>query len=268
MTRRLGAMLAFTAALALGACSHPVDGHYATLDGIRMYYEMRGRGPVLVLLHGGAGNGSQFANQISSFEKSHRLVIPDMCAQGRTSDRPGPLTYHAMAEDVIALMNRLRVRTFDVMGWSDGGITGIDIAIHHPDRIQHLVTFGAQFTPDGIQAEDAAWNDTATAAAFGDGMKEGWQKLAPNPRDYEAAMNKIIHLWKTEPHFSLAQLHSIRAKALICAGEHDLVRPEHTDALAQAIPGAEKWIVPGATHGAMLEKPREVNPRVLAFLAR
>lgn len=255
-------------ALAPIACSRPTAGHYATLDGLRMYYEVRGRGPVLALLHGGAGNGSQFANQITAFEKTHRLVIPDLCAQGRTSDRPGPLTYHAMAEDVIALMNRLRVKQFDVMGWSDGGIIGLDLAMRHPERIRHLVTFGANFTPDGVEAADAAWNDTATAAAFGDGMREGWQKLAPDPRDYEVAMNKIIQLWKTQPNYTLAELHTIRAKTLVCAGEHDLVRPEHTAQLAQAIPGSELWIVPGATHGAMLEKPREVNPRVLEFLER
>src|SRR5213594_4783603 len=93
-------------ALVLGtACAspQPVVSRIASINGIRMYYETRGHGPVLVLLHGGNGNGNQFANQVRAFETRHRLVIPDMCAQGRTSDRPGPLSYHAMAEDVIAL---------------------------------------------------------------------------------------------------------------------------------------------------------------------
>jgi pimeloyl-ACP methyl ester carboxylesterase len=254
--------------LLLVSCSRRADGRYAAVNGLRMYYEVHGRGPTLVLVHGGAGNGMQFSNQISSFEKTHRLIIPDMCAQGRTTDRPGPLTYHAMAEDVVALMDRLHVRRFDLMGWSDGGVIGLDIGMHHPDRLSHLVTFGANYRPDGLEPQDVAWNDTATVAAFGDGMREGWQKLAPDPSDYAAAMSKIIELWKTQPNWTLADLHRIRAKTLICAGEHDLIRPEHTAALAQAIPGAELWIVPGATHGAMIEKPREVNPRVLEFLER
>src|SRR5207249_2611760 len=155
--------------------------------------EVRGKGPFLVLLHGGAGNGLQFEKQIPDFEKRYRLVIPDLCAQGRTTDRPGPLTYHAMAEDVIALMNRLRVRRFDVMGWSDGGDDGIDLAIHHSDRLRHLVTFGANFSPDGMQKEDLAWIDTATVAAFGSGMREGWSALSPEPQHYEEAMSKILH---------------------------------------------------------------------------
>ncbi len=246
----------------------PKTSHYAQVNGIRMYYETHGDGPILVLLHGGAGNGRQFDHQVPALAPRFRLIIPDMCAQGRSSDRPAPLTYHAMAEDVIALMNQLRVDRFDIMGWSDGGNTGLDIAIHHPDRLRRLVTFGANFSPDGLNATDVAWNDTATVAAFGDGMRDGWTKLSPEPAHYESAMGKIIHLWKTEPRFTRRQLASIRARVLVCAGEHDVIRPEHTRALAQAIPGAEMWIVPGASHGAMQEKPAVVNARVLEFLTR
>jgi pimeloyl-ACP methyl ester carboxylesterase len=256
--------------LSLGACapSPTPQSHYAEVRGIRMYYQTRGRGPALILLHGGAGNGDQFEHQVADFEKNHRLVIPDMCAQGRTSDRPGPLSYHAMAEDVIALLDRLHVGRFDIMGWSDGGNTGIDLAIHHPERVRHLVTFGANFAPDGLAPADVAWNDTATWAAFGDGMRQGWTRLAPDSSDYQAAMTKIIDMWRTEPRFTPSELGAIRARALICAGEHDLIRREHTDSLARAIPGAAEWIVPGASHGAMLEKPELVNARVLSFLAR
>lgn len=262
--------LALALASASAAASAPAKvashGRYADVNGIRMYYEVSGDGPVLVLLHGGGGSGEQFSRQVPAFEKRFRLAVPDMCAQGRTTDRRGPLTYHAMAEDVIALMNRLNVKRFDVMGWSDGGVTGLDLAIHHPDRVRRLVTFGANFSPDGLEPADVAWNDTATVAAFGDGMREGWTRLSPQPDHYEAAMQKILHMWKTLPRFSPAELHSIQARVLVCAGEHDVVRLDHTQALARAIPGAQVWIVPGASHGAMLEKPVEVNARVIDFL--
>jgi pimeloyl-ACP methyl ester carboxylesterase len=117
-----------------------------------------------------------------------------------------------------------------------------------------------------LKPADVAWNDTATVAAFGDGMREAWTKSNPQPAHYEQAMEKILHMWKTEPNFTAAQLHSIKARVLVCAGEHDLIRPEHTEALAKAIPGARIWIVPGASHGAMIEKPNEVNARVISFL--
>jgi len=239
------------------------------VNGIRMYYEVHGRGPVLVLLHGGAGDGRQFDKQVPAFEKTHRVIVPDMCAQGRTTDRiDAPLTYHAMAEDVIALMDRLHVARFDVMGWSDGGVTGLDLAIHHPDRLRRLVTFGANSTPDGLNAPDIAWNDTATASAFGDGMRDYWTKQNPQPANYTNAMNKVIHLWKYEPHLTPRELASIRARVMVCAGEHDVVRDAHTRAIARAIPHATLWIVPGASHGAMQEQPALVNRRVLQFLAQ
>ena len=98
-------------------------------------------------------------------------------------------------------------------------------------------------------------------------MREGWTALNPEPAHYEQAMNKILEMWRTLPRFTLAELGRIRARVLVCAGEHDVIRAEHTATLARAIRGAETWIVPGTSHSAMLERPDLVNPRVLAFLA-
>ena len=250
------------------ACADRIAGHHLKTHGIVMYYEIHGHGRPLLLLHGGTGNGMQFAKQLPDFTLHHRCIVPDACAQGRTTDRPGPLSYHAMAEDVVALMDHLHIRRADIMGWSDGGNLGLDIAMHHPERVDHLVTFGANFQPDGLNAPDVEWNQTATAASFGPETKAAWQSLNPQPDHFEEAMNKIIAMWRTEPKWSLADLHRIRAKTLVCAGDHDLIRAEHTAELAKAIPDAAMWIVPGASHGAILEKPDLVNPRVLEFLSK
>ena len=250
------------------ACSSDTQpSHVLETHGIRMYYEIHGHGSPLLLLHGGAGNGMQFEKQLPAFTSTHRCIVPDCCAQGRTTDRPGPLTYHAMAEDMIALLDRLHIHRVDIMGWSDGGNIGLDMAMHHPGRVNHLVTFGANFQPDGLNAQDVEWNNTATAESFGPGMREGWTKLNPEPAHYEQAMNKIIAMWRTQPNFTAAELGSIRARTLIAAGEHDVVRRAHSEALARVIPGARLWIVPGASHGAMIEKPELVNGIVLEFLA-
>jgi pimeloyl-ACP methyl ester carboxylesterase len=273
MNRTPSACLVFTLALALApaascATGTPEGGHYSEIRGIRMYYELHGSGPPLLLLHGGAGNGMQFEHQVPTFARTHRLIVPDCCAQGRTTDRPGPLSYHAMAEDMIALLDRLGLERVDVMGWSDGGDIGLDMAMHHADRVGHLVTFGANFRADGLNEQDVAWGRTATADSFGAGMREGWTKLNPQPEHYIEAMNKILDMWRTQPQWTATDLGRIRAKCLVCAGEHDVVRPDHTAALARAIPGAQVWIVPGASHSAMIERPDLVNPKVLAFLAR
>jgi len=256
-------------ALALAACACaalPARGHYALVNGIRIYYEIHGRGRPLLLLHGGAGDGRQFSNQVPAFSKSFRVIVPDERAQGRSADGPGPLTYHGMAEDVVALLDHLGIRRADVMGWSDGGIIGLDLAIHHPERIDHLVTFGANFHPAGLKSDDREWLSGANAESFGPGSRSEYEKLSPDPGHWETAMNKILAMWRTQPRFALEQLHSIRARTLIAAGDRDLVQPAHTDSLARAIPGARLWIVPDASHGAMLERPELVNRTVLAFL--
>jgi pimeloyl-ACP methyl ester carboxylesterase len=242
-------------------------GHYLDLRGIRVYYEVHGHGPALLLLHGGAGNGDQFSRQVPAFEDRFRLIVPDACAQGRTTDRPGPLTYHAMAEDVIALMDRLHVPAARVVGWSDGGDVGLDMAMHHPGRVSHLVTFGANFDHAGLNPQDVAWNDTATVAAFGPDMEKGWRARSPQPAHYREAMTKILALWRTQPTWTAADLGRIRARTMIVAGDHDLIRRDHTEALAKAIPGARLWIVPDANHSVMIEKADVVNPVVLEFLS-
>lgn len=242
-------------------------GHYATINGIRVYYEDRGHGPALFLLHGGVGNGMQFDQQAPVFAKTHRVIVPDACAQGRTSDRADSLTYHAMAEDVVGLMDHLHIKRADIMGWSDGGVTALDVAMNHPDRVDHIVTFGANFRPDGLNLPDILWNRTATADSFGADMKKGYEELAPDPGHYAISMNRVIALWRDQPNYTEADLGRIRAKVLIAAGEHDVIRPDHTEALAHAIPGATLWIVPGGSHSVMQEQPELVNRRVLEFLA-
>ena len=245
---------------------HPAAGHYANVNGIRVYYETYGKGPALFLLHGGAGSGAQFEKQIPVLAKHFHLVIPDARGQGRTTDGPGPLTYHGMAEDVRALMDKLHLKHADFFGWSDGGGVALDLAMHHADRVDRLVTFGANFRADGLNAPDVAWNRTATPADFGPEMRKFYVSVAPDTSHYEAAMAKVIALWRDEPNWNEADLGKIRARTLIVAGENDVVRSDHTEALAHAIPRASLWIVPNATHSVLQEQPDVVNPRIVTFL--
>lgn len=231
-----------------------------------MFYEIHGRGRPLLLLHGGAGDGQQFDDLVPEFSRHFRVIVPDARAQGRTTDGPGPLTYHGMAEDFVALMDRLGIRRADVLGWSDGGIVGLDLAIHHPTRVGHLIAFGANFTPEGVTPDAAAWTAGASATSFGPLTRVQYEQIAPDPSHYEIAMEKILAMWRAEPNFSFAQLGSIRARTMIAAGEHDLIQPEHTEALARAIPGARLWIVPDAGHAAIQQKPDLVGRVVLDFL--
>ena len=260
--------LAIVSLLLTAGPSDATVGRYARVNGIRLYYEVHGTGAPLLLLHGGVGDGRQFEKQLLDFTATRRCIVPDSRAQGRSTDGPGPLTYHQMAEDMIALLDRLKIARVDIMGWSDGGNIGLDMAMHHPKRVRRVVTFGANFRADGLNQSDIDWNATANAGSFGPGMKEAYQKQNPEPEHYEEAMNKVIAMWRTQPRWTPAQLGTIRCPVLVGAGEHDVIRRDHSEALARAIPGAELWIVPGASHSVMLERPELVNPKVLEFLGR
>jgi pimeloyl-ACP methyl ester carboxylesterase len=258
--------VAAAAALTLACSGFSARAHYARVNGIRMYYESSGHGQALFLLHGGGGDGTQFAHQVPVFSKYFHVIVPDARAQGRTTDGPGPLSYHAMAEDLFALMSNLHVVRADVVGWSDGGDVGLDLAIHHPERVKHLVTFGANFAPDGYTDDFEEWMNGANASSFGSATESAYQSVAPDPAHYETAMSKILAMWRTQPRFTPEELGSIRARTLIVAGEHDIVRLAHTEALSRAIPGAHMRIVPGATHSVIFERTYLVNRMVLDFL--
>ncbi len=127
----------------------------ATIHGHRIYYTERGMGPTLLLLHGGGESGEQsFEGQFEEFSEHHHIVAPDQVGQGRTPDVPGALSYTAMMEDTAALLQRLRFRHVDVVGFSDGGILALMLALRHPDLVRRVVISGVNIAPDGLNPED------------------------------------------------------------------------------------------------------------------
>src|SRR6185369_12743635 len=134
-----------------------IAGHWATVNNHRLYYETMGTGRPLVLLHGGGNtiHGS-FDKQIAEFSKTHTIIAPEQIGHGHTPDIDGPLTYAAMAEDTAALLEQLKVRDADVVGWSDGGNIALILAVRHPDLVRRVVVSGANISPEGLPAADRA----------------------------------------------------------------------------------------------------------------
>lgn len=262
-------LVAFGVAVAAPAVAALLfGGHYLNLRGLRVYYEEHGEGPALILLHGGTGNGSQFAKQVPAFETRYHVIVPDARAQGRTGDLPGPLTYAQEGEDVVALMDALHLRTASIVGWSDGGVAGLEVAAHHPERVTHLVAIGANTRSDGVEPWALAWLKTATPDSLGPETEKAYRARAPDPGHYREAMAKLLAMWAKDSDLTPELLSHIRAKTLIVAGEHDLVRRDHTEEFAKSIPGATVWIVPGAEHDVMIAHADLVNPKVIEFLGR
>lgn len=231
---------------------------YAAVNGLNMYYEVHGDGPPLLLLHGGAGSIPE--KWVPFFSPAFRVIAPEQMGHGRTADAPDrPFHYHDMAEDTVELMRRLEIEDAVIVGYSDGGIIGLDIAIHHPERVAKLVITGSNTRTDGYSAEAQASARTFDPAE--EPVSDSYARLSPDGAGHwPIVLGRLQRMWVTEPVFSRLDLESIRARTLVIVGDADIVTPEHAVEMFRTIPDAQLCVVPGAGHGAM---PRET---VLAFL--
>jgi len=128
----------------------PSQSGYAPVNGIRIWYAAFGRGEPVLLLHGGLANSNYWGNQVPALARSYRVIVMDSRGHGRSTRDERPYGYYLMASDVLGLMDFLKVSKTAVVGWSDGAILGLDIAIHHPERLTKLFAFAANSDPSGV----------------------------------------------------------------------------------------------------------------------
>ena len=238
-------------------------GRRARVNGVSIYYELYGAGPPVLLLHGAGGFLETMHYFISALAPTHTVVAIDSRAQGRSTDSAAPLSYAQMGDDMIKLMDALQLKQVDVVGWSDGGIIGLDMAMKHPERVRRLIAIGANYDVDGVPPKDLSAQTIQTAAAQ---VKPFYDNVAPDPARFPILVNKIVTMLTHEPHYTIAELGRIRARTLIVAGEHDMILRKHTDSLAHAIPGAKEIIVPRASHFGPLETPEVYEQLAVRFL--
>lgn len=237
------------------------------LGDITMYFEAHGAGEPLILLHGGFGSADAWSNQVPMFSEQYYVVTPDSRAHDRTTDSDAPLSYHLMAEDIIRLMDYLGIESAYIVGWSDGGIMGIDLAIRHPERVKALVTFGATTSLEGNQQEFNNNIPSITVESLKSWLGNDYFDKMPDPERLPDIVEKVKAMWLTEPNFTAEELSAIKAPTLIMVGENDdVVRPDHALAIASAIPGAQALILPGMNHMGVIEMPDVWNKAVLDFL--
>jgi pimeloyl-ACP methyl ester carboxylesterase len=238
---------------------------YAAVNDIRMWYAEYGEGSPVLLLHGGLANSDYFGHLVTFLVQRHfRVIVADTRGQGRSSRSAQPYSYHLMASDVLALLNYLNVDKIDLVGWSDGGIIGIDIAIYHPERLKHLFAFGANTDPSGIIT---GGDRSSVFTAYMERASNEYKRLSQTPDQYEAFLEQIGKMWETEPHYTAVQLKGIRVPTTIADGQYDeIIRQSHDIYMASAIPRAKLVILPNVSHFAMLQDPTLFNSTVLNVL--
>ena len=231
---------------------------YAAVHGLNMYYEVHGEGPPLLLLHGGTGSIPE--KWIPFFTTHFQVIAPEQMGHGRTADLVDrPFHYHDLAEDTVELMRQLGIGSAVIVGYSDGGIIGLDMAIHHPERVMKLAVTGVNARTDGYTAENQEWVQSFDPAD--ESASDDYARLSPNGADHwPTFLKRLKPMWSAEPSFTTQELQSIKAPTLLVIGDHDIVTPEHAVEMFRAIPGAQLCVVPSAGHGVM---PKET---ILTFL--
>ncbi len=233
----------------VGLAAEP--GQWAIVNGHRLYFERHGAGRPLVLLHGGGNSiAGSFGHQIEAFAARHEVIGIEQVGQGHSPDVAGPLTYDGMAGDTAALLAQLHVTEADIVGWSDGGIIGLILAVRHPELVRRLVVSGANVDP--LSMDPAAARDMA--------------KPLDKPFD-----EKLRLLWLNSPRaneLTFAMLGGVHRRVLVMSGDHDAINLDQTIKIFRALSQAELWVLPATGHATFNERPEWVNPAVLGFLEK
>jgi pimeloyl-ACP methyl ester carboxylesterase len=236
----------------------------AQINGISIHYAISGHGSPVIFLHGGLANIDYWGNQVPAVAAHHTVILMDSRGHGRSTRDVRPYGYDLMADDVIALMDNLKIPKADIVGWSDGGILGLDLAMRYKDRIGKVFAFAANTATSGVK--DGV-EKNPTFAAYIERAGREYRTLSATPDDYNGFVEQISRMWAEQPNWSDAQLRDIDTPVLVVDGDHDeAIKREHTEYIAATIPHAGLLILPNVSHFAFLQDPEQFNFAILHFL--
>lgn len=257
-------------------------GRYAFVNGLKMYYEVRGpqRGTPIVFLHGAFSNiESDFGKMLPTIAKTRQVIAIEQQGHGRTADIGRPLTYEQLADDVAELLRQLRVTKADFVGYSMGGGVAMYVAVRHPEVVRRLVYVGgASYDPDGFYPELLEGEKKMTPDAFaGTPWLKTYQRIAPNKGDWPKLVEKIKALDLNWRGLSEDQVRSIKVPTMLIVGDADVVRPEHVvkmfRLLGGGVPGdlaglprSRLAVLPGTTHVTLITRTSWLLSMIPEFL--
>ncbi|WP_369173581.1 alpha/beta fold hydrolase [Streptomyces sp. R28] len=243
-------------------------GEIVELPGVRTWYEVDGAGEPLLLLHGGFCTNETWGAQRGDLAAQYRVFLPERRAHGHTADVSGPLSYQDMADDTVQFLVSVVGGPAHLVGWSDGGIVALLVAVARPDLVRKVVAIGANFRPAAECSASPAMLGEMTAdspelAPF----RETYAAVSPDGADHwPVVVAKMAEMFATEPTLTTEDLARITAPTLVLVGDDDMMTLEHTIALYRAIPHSELAVFPGTSHALPMEKPAQVNRVILDFL--
>ncbi|MGB6536703.1 MAG: alpha/beta hydrolase [Xanthobacteraceae bacterium] len=235
----------------------------APVNGIKIWYATFGHGAPVILLHGGLANSNYWGLLVRALAPHYQVIVMDSRGHGRSSRDARPYGYDLMAADVLALMDYLKVSKAALVGWSDGAIIGLDIAMHHPARLSRLFAFAANSDPSAVKDVEKS----PVFSAFIARARTEYATLSPTPTEYDAFLTQIEKMWGSQPHWTAADLRKITVPTWIVDADHDeAIKRDNTLFMADNIPGSELLIQPQVSHFSFLQDPTQFDTDVLHFL--
>ena len=243
-------IFAFAASILMTSCNHYqsyTDNIH--LNGQSLFYSVEGQGKPVILIHGNGGSHNDLETLQRQLAQAGYTAFA-MDSRGQGANPPlDEYHYKDMAEDVLAFIKAKGLERPAVYGWSDGGIIALELESMHPGTCSLLVTSGANMT-----AENAISHQLEIEIF---GTRENWDSLPP-----------LVRLMHDEPHMTPDDMKRIEIPVLVCAGEHDLILPEHTRRIAECLPHGEMHIVPGEDHGSYIWHNPKMGEILLDFLKK
>lgn len=226
------------------------------LEDTEIYYEKSGEGKTLIFLHGNGENSSIFKEHIAFFSTSHQVITIDTRAHGKSGRGTKELNFYTFAEDVIALMDYLDIKSAGFVGFSDGGNTALHIALIAPERVSSLVLCGANIFPKGMRNYDYT-------LIF---LQSGLLKFLSLFSSKKKKEKEVFDLMLKYPDLNFDQISVIKCPTLVIVGENDLIKRSHTEKISGSIRNSTLRIIPDSDHFVILEKAEIVNNIIQSFL--
>jgi pimeloyl-ACP methyl ester carboxylesterase len=235
-------------------------GHFISVSGVKIYFEVYGEGAPLVLIHGNGGNIAYMKPQVEYFERKYKVIVMDCRGRGNSELGKDSLTYMQMTKDVVAILNDLHLDSTYVVGRSDGGIIALLMAVYYPEKVKKVAAFAANLTPDTTALYPFFYQQVTADRKQADEMiakkdtGQNWKVLQQRNR-----------LMEFQPNISAGDLHRIKCPVLVMSTDRDIIREEHTLFIYRNIARANLCIFPGENHYVTKNNPGLFNATVARF---
>ncbi|WP_326562771.1 alpha/beta fold hydrolase [Micromonospora sp. NBC_01796] len=234
---------------------------HADCNGVKTWYDERGNGDPVLLLHGGLTDSRSFTGNLDALASRFRLFLPDRRGHGHTADVPGPITAELMAQDMIAFLDRVVGGPARLVGYSAGASVALLVALRRPDLVERLVLVSAAFHADGLIFRPTAGGEPPAQ------LVEAYAEVSPDGADhFPAVIDKIARAVAEEPGLTVADLGEVTCRTLVLAGDDDLVTLDHTVELYRGLRDGELAIIPAASHLLLFEHPELCLRLITGFL--